>query len=34
MRRMSANIVFPVPDVEARTELWRRMIPTEAPVAG
>jgi ATP-dependent 26S proteasome regulatory subunit len=34
MRRMSANIVFPFPDVEARTELWRRMIPTEAPVAG
>ncbi|HLL23350.1 MAG TPA: ATP-binding protein [Kofleriaceae bacterium] len=34
MRRMSANIVFPFPDVEARTELWRRMIPAEAPIAG
>jgi len=34
MRRMSANIVFPFPDIEARTELWRRMIPAEAPVAG
>ncbi len=34
MRRMSANIAFPFPDVEARTELWRRMIPTEAPTTG
>jgi SpoVK/Ycf46/Vps4 family AAA+-type ATPase len=34
MRRMSANIQFPFPDVEARAELWRRMIPAEAPVAG
>jgi len=34
LRRMSANIVFPFPDVEARAELWRRMIPAEAPVAG
>jgi ATP-dependent 26S proteasome regulatory subunit len=34
MRRMSANIAFPFPDAEARTELWRRMIPAEAPTAG
>jgi AAA+ superfamily predicted ATPase len=34
MRRMSANIVFPFPDAEARAELWRRMIPAEAPVTG
>ncbi|HVV88706.1 MAG TPA: AAA family ATPase [Kofleriaceae bacterium] len=34
MRRMSANIAFPFPDVEARTELWRRMIPAEAPTTG
>ena len=34
MRRMSANIAFPFPDLEARAELWRRMIPPEAPVAG
>jgi ATPase family associated with various cellular activities (AAA) len=34
VRRMSANIVFPPPDVEARTELWRRMIPAEAPIDG
>ena len=34
MRRMSAHIAFPFPDVEARAELWRRMIPAEAPVQG
>jgi SpoVK/Ycf46/Vps4 family AAA+-type ATPase len=34
MRRMSANIAFPFPDLEARAELWRRMIPAEAPTAG
>ena len=34
MRRMSANIAFPFPDLEARTELWRRMIPAEAPTTG
>jgi ATPase family associated with various cellular activities (AAA) len=34
LRRMSANIAFPPPDVEARTELWRRMIPAEAPIDG
>lgn len=34
MRRMSANIAFPFPDLEARAELWRRMIPAEAPVEG
>ncbi len=31
-RRMSATIAFSFPDVEARTELWRRLIPAEAPV--
>jgi ATP-dependent 26S proteasome regulatory subunit len=31
---MSANILFPFPDLEARAELWRKMIPAEAPVAG
>jgi ATP-dependent 26S proteasome regulatory subunit len=34
MRRLSANIQFPFPDVDARAELWRRMIPAEAPVSG
>ncbi|MBA3391895.1 MAG: ATP-binding protein [Deltaproteobacteria bacterium] len=34
MRRMSANIQFPFPDIESRAELWRRMIPAEAPVSG
>jgi ATP-dependent 26S proteasome regulatory subunit len=34
MRRMSAHIAFPFPDVESRAELWRRMIPAEAPVEG
>ena len=33
MRRMSVHIRFPFPDVEARAELWRRMLPAEAPVA-
>ncbi|HET9624500.1 MAG TPA: ATP-binding protein [Kofleriaceae bacterium] len=33
IRRMSANITIPFPDLEARIELWRRMIPAEAPVA-
>jgi SpoVK/Ycf46/Vps4 family AAA+-type ATPase len=33
-RRMSANVTFPFPDVDMRAELWRRMIPKEAPVAG
>jgi hypothetical protein len=32
-RRMSANILFPFPDLESRAELWRKMIPAEAPVA-
>jgi len=34
MRRMSANIVFPFPDIEARAQLWQRMIPAEAPIVG
>ena len=34
MRRMSANITFPFPDLEARTQLWQRMIPKEAPTVG
>lgn len=34
MRRMSANIVFPFPDIEARAMLWRKMIPAEAPISG
>jgi len=33
-RRLSANIVFPFPDMDARAELWRRMMPAEAPTAG
>jgi hypothetical protein len=32
-RRMSSTITFPFPDVDARAELWRRLIPAEAPVA-
>ncbi|MBA3457751.1 MAG: ATP-binding protein [Deltaproteobacteria bacterium] len=32
-RRMSATVVFPFPDHEARLELWQRLIPAEAPVA-
>ena len=31
-RRMSATVTFPFPDLEMRAELWRRMIPREAPV--
>jgi AAA+ superfamily predicted ATPase len=34
LRRMSANIMFPFPDLESRAELWRKMIPAEAPVSG
>jgi AAA+ superfamily predicted ATPase len=31
-RRMSVHVKFPFPDVDARAEMWRRMIPAEAPV--
>ena len=31
-RRMSVHVHFPFPDVEARAEMWRRMIPAEASV--
>ncbi len=30
-RRMSLHINFPFPDVEARTLMWQRLIPKEAP---
>ncbi len=33
-RRMSANVRFQFPDAETREELWRRMIPAEAPLSG
>lgn len=33
-RRMSARVTFPFPDVPTRAELWRRMIPREAPTDG
>jgi hypothetical protein len=31
-RRMSVTIRFPFPDEDTREELWRRMIPAQAPV--
>ena len=31
-RRMASHLKFPFPDVETRSQLWRRMIPAEAPV--
>jgi SpoVK/Ycf46/Vps4 family AAA+-type ATPase len=33
-RRMTAHVSFPFPDVQARAELWRRLLPEQAPVAG
>lgn len=33
-RRLAANIQFPFPDADARAELWRRMMPAEAPTSG
>jgi AAA+ superfamily predicted ATPase len=33
-RRMSVQVSFPFPAAEARAELWRRMIPKDAPVQG
>jgi SpoVK/Ycf46/Vps4 family AAA+-type ATPase len=33
-RRLSFELRFPFPDVEQRTEIWRRMLPAELPVAG
>lgn len=32
-RRMTVHVRFPFPDEETRAELWRRMIPEEAPLA-
>lgn len=34
LRRMSAQVHFPFPDVPTRAELWRRMIPEEVPQTG
>jgi hypothetical protein len=31
-RRMSMHVSFPFPDVATRADLWRRMVPAEAPV--
>ncbi len=33
-RRISFELRFPFPDVEQRAELWRRMMPSEAPIVG
>jgi hypothetical protein len=33
-RRLSFELRFPFPDVEQRTEIWRRMLPAELPIAG
>ena len=33
-RRLSFELRFPFPDEEQRTELWRRMLPAELPIAG
>jgi SpoVK/Ycf46/Vps4 family AAA+-type ATPase len=32
-RRLAAHIIFPLPDEDERAELWRRMLPAEAPCA-
>ena len=32
-RRMSVHIQFPFPDLALRADLWRRMLPAEAPVS-
>ena len=32
-RRLAAHIQFPAPDEDERAELWRRLMPREAPVA-
>jgi SpoVK/Ycf46/Vps4 family AAA+-type ATPase len=32
-RRLSFHLRFSIPDVDERAELWRRMLPAEAPVA-
>ncbi len=31
-RRMSVHVHFPFPDPQQRADLWRRMIPSEAPL--
>ena len=31
-RRMAVHVNFPFPDADSRTELWRRLIPSQAPV--
>lgn len=33
-RRLRFRIHFPMPEAEERAELWRRMLPAAAPVAG
>ncbi|HEX2572670.1 MAG TPA: AAA family ATPase [Polyangia bacterium] len=33
LRRMAVRLEIPFPDEEARADLWRRMLPAEAPVA-
>jgi hypothetical protein len=33
-RRMSANVRFQFPDAETREQLWKRMMPAEAPHSG
>jgi SpoVK/Ycf46/Vps4 family AAA+-type ATPase len=33
IRRMSLHLQFPFPDEQARAEMWRRMIPKDAPVS-
>jgi hypothetical protein len=33
-RRLSFRVTFPFPDEEMREQLWRTLIPPEAPIAG
>jgi SpoVK/Ycf46/Vps4 family AAA+-type ATPase len=31
-RRMSVHVSFPFPDASTRADLWRKMVPKEAPI--
>src|SRR5262249_43844450 len=33
-RRLSFELRFPFPDEEQRTEIWKRMLPSELPIDG
>jgi hypothetical protein len=34
LRRLSVRITFPIPDVDERAELWRRLLPAEVKLSG